>query len=189
MSATCCGVMSAVISGRQLLGGSFPPKRALVRVIPALKYPSSTSAKSKPIMGHWITLITSFWFKPILGVTCEHTISFLDYLQAQRPSQRIAIIWDGASYHRSQEVKDYLQSLNTGRPQPSWQLVCIRFAPNAPEQNPVEDVWLQAKRFLREFYHLCDSFSLTKLLFELVTHGRTFNFPKLFKYAVVPQPT
>ena len=119
----------------------------------------------------------------------EHTISFLNYLQAQRPNQRIAIIWDGASPDRSQEVKDYLQSLNIVCDQRSWSLTCIRFAPNAPEQNPVEDVWLQAKRFLREFYHLCDSFSLVKLLFELVTHGRTFNFPKLFKYAVVPQPT
>ncbi len=119
----------------------------------------------------------------------EHTISFLDYLQAQRPNQRIAIIWDGASYHRSQEVKDYLQALNVAPEQQFWQLTCIRFAPNAPEQNPVEDVWLQAKRFLREFYHLCDSFSFVKLLFELVTHGQTFNFPKLFEYAVVPQPT
>ena len=120
----------------------------------------------------------------------EHTISFLDYLQTQRPNQRIAIIWDGAGYHRSQEVKDYLQSLNTGRaPSSSWQLTCLRFAPNAPEQNPVEDVWLQAKRFFREFYHLCDSFSLVKLLFELVTHGQTFNFPKLVEYAVFPQTT
>ncbi|WP_319422144.1 transposase [Pleurocapsa sp. FMAR1] len=119
----------------------------------------------------------------------EHIISFLDYLQTQRPNQRIAIIWDDASYHRSQEVKDYLQSLNVAHEQQFWQLVCIRFAPNALEQNPVEDVWLQAKRFLREFYHLCNSFSLVKLLFELVTHGRTFNFPKLFEYAVFPQPT
>ncbi len=118
----------------------------------------------------------------------EHTISFLDYLQAQRPSQQIAIIWDGASYHRSQEVKDYLQSLNVAHEQQFWQLTCVRFAPNAPEQNPVEDVCLQAKRFLREFYHLCDSFSLVKLLFELVTHGQTFNFPKLFEYAVFPRP-
>nr|MBW4639006.1 transposase [Gloeocapsa sp. UFS-A4-WI-NPMV-4B04] len=120
----------------------------------------------------------------------EHTISFLDYLQTQRPNQRIAIIWDGAGPDRSQEVKDYLQSLNIGRaPSSSWQLTCLRFAPNAPEQNPVEDVWLQAKRFLREFYHLCDSFSLVKLLFELVTHGQTFNFPKLVEYAVFPQTT
>ena len=68
----------------------------------------------------------------------EHTISFLDYLPELRPHQRIAIIWDGASYHRSQEVKDYLQSLNTVSDRRSWSLTCIRFAPNALEQNPVE---------------------------------------------------
>jgi len=34
-----------------------------------------------------------------------------------------------------------------------------RFAPNAPEQNPVEDIWLQAKRWIRECYHLCRSFT------------------------------
>ena len=61
----------------------------------------------------------------------EHTVSFLDYLQKVRPNQRIAIIWDGASYH-PQEVKDYFQSLNIERPQLAWQLTCIRFAPNAP---------------------------------------------------------
>ena len=72
----------------------------------------------------------------------EHTVSFLDYLQKVRPNQRIAIIWDGASYHRSQEVKDYLQSLNFAHAQQFWQLVCVRFAPNASERNPVEDVWL-----------------------------------------------
>ena len=57
-----------------------------------------------------------------------------------------------------------------------------RFAPNAPEQNPVEDIWLSAKRFIREFYHLCKSFSTVKRLFELVTHRQTFDFPKLFMY-------
>ncbi len=94
------------------------------------------SARSKLITGRWITLIKSSYFNPILGLTFEHTISFLSYLQAQRPAQRIAVIGDGAFYHRSQEVKDYLQSLNTLREQHSWQLTCIRFAPNAPEQNP-----------------------------------------------------
>jgi transposase len=116
----------------------------------------------------------------------EHTISFLDYLQQQRPGQRLVVIWDGASYHRSFEVKEYLHSLNPGADESSWQLTCIRFAPNAPEQNPVEDIWLMAKRFVREFYHLCNSFSVVKLLFELVTHRQTFDFPKLSEYAVSP---
>ncbi|MBW4539458.1 MAG: transposase [Myxacorys chilensis ATA2-1-KO14] len=31
-------------------------------------------------------------------------------------------------------------------------IYCICFAPNAPEQNPIEDVWLQAKNYLRQRY-------------------------------------
>ena len=37
----------------------------------------------------------------------QSTIAFLQYLLAQCPQSRIALIWDGASYHRSQEVKTY----------------------------------------------------------------------------------
>jgi putative transposase len=55
----------------------------------------------------------------------------------------------------------------------------IRFAPNDPQQNPVEDVWLQAKRFIREFYRLCKSFCAAKALFEFATHCQIFKFPKV----------
>jgi transposase len=79
-----------------------------------------------------------------------------------RYNWRIALIWDGASYHRSQAVKDYLASVNQGLQESEWRITCIRFARNDPRQNPVEDIWLQAKRFIREFYHLCQSFSTVK---------------------------
>jgi transposase len=112
----------------------------------------------------------------------ESTIAFLQYLLAQCPQSRIALIWDGASYHRSQEVRAYLESVNQELDELDWKITCIRFAPNAPQQNPVEDVWLQAKRFIREFYHLCKSFFAVKRLFELVTHHQLFDFPKVFMY-------
>lgn len=110
----------------------------------------------------------------------ENTIAFLQYLLAQRPNHRIAVIWDGASYHRSQELKAYLESLPQGLEPSQWKVTCIRFAPHDPDQNPVEDIWLQAKRFVREWSHLCKSFCSVRVLFELVTHRQTFNFPKLF---------
>ena len=62
----------------------------------------------------------------------------------------------------------------------SGKLRACLFAPNDPTQNPVEDIWLHAKKFIREFYHLCKSFSHVKRLFELVTHHQTFNYPKIF---------
>ena len=92
------------------------------------------------------------------------------------------MIWDGASYHRSGEVQSYLASVNQGLEPDQWPITCIRFAPNAPEQNPIEDVWLSAKRFVREFYSLCGSFSVVKRLFELATHEQIFDFPKLSLY-------
>ncbi|HEY9780522.1 MAG TPA: transposase [Leptolyngbyaceae cyanobacterium] len=75
----------------------------------------------------------------------ETTIAFLKYLLAQCPNSRITLIWDGATYHRSQAVKDYLESVNIGLEQSNWKITCIRFAPNDPKQNPMEDIWLQAK--------------------------------------------
>lgn len=44
----------------------------------------------------------------------QFTSTFLKYLQAQYPQSRIALIWDDASYHRSKEVKSYLDSVNQG---------------------------------------------------------------------------
>jgi transposase len=112
----------------------------------------------------------------------ESTIAFLRALQAEFPQSRIAMIWDGASYHRSQALREYLASENQGLEASQWNITCLRFAPNDPRQNPVEDIWLQAKRFLGEFYYLCQSFSTVKWLFEFVTHRQTFNFPKVFMY-------
>lgn len=112
----------------------------------------------------------------------QSTITFLQYLRSQYPQSRIALIWDGATYHRSGEVRTYLESVNQHLEPLDWQITCIRFAPNAPAQNPVEDVWLHAKRFILSFYHLCKSFFAVKRLFELVTHQQIFDFPKLFMY-------
>lgn len=128
-----------------------------------------------------------FLVKPYAPGNSEGAIAFLQYLLAECPQSRVAIIWDGASYHRSLQVRAFLDCVNHGLDEPEWKITCIRFAPNAPEQNPVEDIWLYAKRFLREFYHLCKSFAAVKKLFELVTHHQIFDFPKLFMYGSFSQ--
>ncbi len=114
--------------------------------------------------------------------TSQSTIDFLQYLMQQCPQSRMALIWDGATYPRSQDVKDFLAEVNQGLDESNWRITCLRFAPNALEQNPIEDVWLQAKRFLREFYPLCRSFAIVKRLFEFATHHQRFDFDKLSMY-------
>lgn len=112
----------------------------------------------------------------------DQTVAFLKYLLEHYSNQRLAIIWDGASYHRSQTVKAFLADINEGLDPEQWRLTCLSFAPNDPTQNPIEDIWLAAKRFLRSHYHLCTSFKIVKVLFEFVTHWCRFDFPKLFTY-------
>ncbi len=112
----------------------------------------------------------------------ENTGNFLKDLQSHYPGKRIVVIWSGASDHKSTEVKEFLATANHGYDRSQWQFTCIVFAPNSPEQNPVEDVWLQAKNFLRKFWHLCKSFSVVKWLFKFFTNHQKFDFPKLKQY-------
>ena len=53
-----------------------------------------------------------FFVKAFDQGNSESTIAFLQALLAECPQPRIALIWDGATYHRSQAVKDYLALVN-----------------------------------------------------------------------------
>jgi putative transposase len=69
-----------------------------------------------------------------------YTVAFIKQLRQKYPGKRLILLWDGASYHRQGEMMEYLQQLNAGREPEAWLITCVLFAPNAPEQNPIEDV-------------------------------------------------
>ncbi|MHC5833702.1 MAG: transposase, partial [Nostoc sp.] len=79
----------------------------------------------------------------------QNTIDYLRYLLDDSPNQQLLIFWDGATYHRSQEIKNFLDEVNKGLSTDQWKIHCVRFAPNCPIQNPIEDIWLQAKTWVR----------------------------------------
>jgi transposase len=112
----------------------------------------------------------------------EHTITFLKALLKQYPNQRLLLFWDGATYHCSEELRAFLKQLNGGKPESEWQIHCICFAPNAPEQNPIEDIWLQAKTYLRQRYYRCETFAQVKQMFVKFLQDTGFDFPKLYRY-------
>lgn len=72
--------------------------------------------------------------------------------------------------------------VNQGQSSLQWQTHCVRFAPNCPQQNPIEDVWLQAKTWIRRFCGLANSFPRLKWLFEWFLQNTTFDFSKLQMY-------
>ncbi len=112
----------------------------------------------------------------------ENTINFVKELRERLSEKKLVIIWDGATYHYSQEWKEYLEEVNQGKPQEEWLIRCIRLAPYAPEQNPIEDVWLQGKEILRKYWNLCKSFRVVKWLFKWAITQDLFDFPKLKMY-------
>jgi transposase len=63
-----------------------------------------------------------------------------------------------------------------------WQIHCIGFAPHAPEQNPIEDIWLQAKTLLRQRYYRCETFAQVKQMVVKFLQDTVFDFPKLYRY-------
>jgi putative transposase len=92
----------------------------------------------------------------------ENTVLFVKYLQDLNPGARILIFWDGASYHKYANMQDYLVEVNQGLDKSGWLITCELFSPNATEQNPVEDIWLQGKRFLREYWVFVNLSQLSK---------------------------
>ena len=112
----------------------------------------------------------------------ENTIKFVKYLIKQNRGAKLVIIWDGATYHYSQDFREYLETVNQGKSEAQWLIRCIKLAPNAPEQNPIEDVWLQGKEMLRRYWNLCKNFRIVKWLFEWTISQDCFSFPKLSMY-------
>lgn len=70
----------------------------------------------------------------------ESTIKFLQCLLTSNSNCKIVVFWDGAGYHRSDELKKFLKKINHGKKGINARLLLVRFAPNAPEENPVEDI-------------------------------------------------
>ena len=77
-------------------------------------------------------------------------IEFLKHLMRCIPG-KLGIIWDGASIHRSEEVRTFLRQ--TARQQRGRiEIELVRLPAYAPELNPVEGVWSLLKGlYLRNF--------------------------------------
>jgi transposase len=110
------------------------------------------------------------------------TTDFLLDLQLRYPGAKLTIIWDNASHHKAAAVRAYLAEVNAGLPEEDWTITCRWFAPHDPSQNPIEDIWNQAKTFVRQQWAKLTSFLDVTTAFEQFLAGQVFDFPKLHRY-------
>lgn len=69
-----------------------------------------------------------------LGANSEETCKALDEIGNIYKNKKIILIWDNASWHKSEQIKEFLRTTKH-----SFHL--IQFPPYAPELNPQEHVW------------------------------------------------
>ena len=94
----------------------------------------------------------------------EGVIDFLEYLCRRYRSKDLMVIWDGATIHRSQAIKDFL-TRKKGR------VHLVALPGYSPELNPVELLWSQLKRELKNRVFL-DLTDLAEVLNEKIAEVR-----------------
>ncbi len=110
------------------------------------------------------------------------TVDFVKKLIPENLEKKIIIFWDGAAYNKGEKMREFLREVNGDLAKKDWRITCHLLAPYAPEENPIEAVWLSLKSLLRRCYRFCKNFSILKRLFEMLVDYKLFNFPSLKNY-------
>ncbi len=84
-------------------------------------------------------------------------------------------------------MREFLARENAGLAQAQWPVSCGLFAPNAPEQNPTEELWLKGKNYLRKQFAVNKTFAQVRQCFLDFLQGVRFESTKLGWYWDNPQ--
>ncbi len=104
--------------------------------------------------------------KPYSSSNSQNITQLIKEIRAIHPSQNLIVIWDSAAYHSSHNFRSYLRQVNGDKPEQECSIYCIKLAPDAPVQNPIEVVGLHVKTSLRSMWYLLKMFKMTKWLLE-----------------------
>jgi transposase len=84
-------------------------------------------------------------------------------------------------------MQSFLAQENAGLAEEDWKITCVLFAPNAPEQNPLEDLWLKGKTYLRKHFAVNKTFAAVKNCFSIFLRSLSFESVKCGWYWPDPQ--
>lgn len=99
----------------------------------------------------------------------EEVITAFAEFKTEYPEKRICIVWDNAGFHKGKLIR---RELSKGGALENFHL--INFPPYAPDKNPIEHVWNDAKGAIANIQH--DTFTETKSAFASHLDGRKFKY-------------
>lgn len=108
------------------------------------------------------------------------TIKFLKKLLKIYQGRKIFLIWDGASWHKSKEIREFLSETNKGK----TKIELFNFPPYTPEFNPQEHVWKALRQKITHNRLEKDFFVLIKdcLKFLKKNDFSSIKFEKFFSH-------
>lgn len=147
-----------------------------------------TNQKARQTYYGAVNLLThQFHLQPFAAGNGPNTVAHIQWLRSLYPNARLWLMWDGATYHKFGEMRDYLTALNADLPPSEWLVTCNLLAPHAPEQNPVEDIWLKGKNWLRQRFAFNKTFADVKDCFFDFLRDGIFPSAKFEWYISDPQ--
>lgn len=99
----------------------------------------------------------------------REVLQALGMFLAEYPDKKICILWDNASFHKGQEIKEALK-----KGEILERVHLIAFPPYAPDKNPIEHVWNDAKGAIANIQR--DTFSKTKAAFVGHINNKKFAY-------------
>lgn len=99
----------------------------------------------------------------------ETVIEALTKFKTEYSKKKICVVWDNAGFHKGKLIR---QELSTGGVLENFHL--INLPPYAPDKNPIEHVWKDAKSAIANIQH--DTFAETKTSFADHVSGRKFKY-------------
>ena len=109
----------------------------------------------------------------------ENSVLFLKEVLRKYQGKQIILLWDRATYHTGNAVKIFLKELNDGLEKKDWKLRLELLPVAAPEENPMETIWLKAKNKVRDLFIECEVFKDVKRIFEEYVSSNIFTFEKM----------
>ena len=122
-----------------------------------LSFPKDDPApKALACYGTWFPQSKNLWLRfvkgrPVSAVTIEY-LAWMVALLDQSPKKALLLIWDNASWHKSQAVATWIRTHNqtvkqTGK---GVRIIACRLPVKSPWLNPIEPKWLHGKRAIAE---------------------------------------